>query len=127
MRAGRTLRRVIMDRLVEQVPGVAGRVYDRAAETTKMPYITLGPSYWADASVECIEARDQTVQVDVWDAATTKGSLEDIVDDVADALDGWADTEVLAMHPLRVSLVRVMDDPGGGLHGIVQVEAMVEG
>ena len=45
----------------------------------------------------------------------------------AAALDGWA-SDVLAMHPLRVSLVRVMDDPTPGVvHGVIQIECAVEG
>lgn len=126
MRAGRALRRIIMDRLIEQVPALVGRVYDRAAEDTAYPYVTLGPSYWVDDSAECIHARIQTVQVDVWHSGAAKGALEDLVDDVSAALDGWAVDE-LTMHPLRVTLARVMDDPSGALHGVVQVEAMVEG
>lgn len=125
MRAGRALRRIIMDRLIAQVPALAGRVFDRAAETTAYPYATLGPSYWTDDSSECIRARVQTVQVDVWGNAA-KGPVEDVTDDVAAALDGWA-ADTLAMHPLRVSLVRVMDDPSPGVvHGVVQVEADIE-
>lgn len=126
MKAGRALRRIIMDRIIAQVPELGGRVYDRAAETTAYPFATLGPSYWSDASVECIEAREQTLQVDLWHSATSKGVLEDLVDAVAAALSGWADTTVLTMQPLRVTLVRVMDDPAGGLHGVVQVEAIAE-
>lgn len=127
MRAGRALRRIIMDRLITQVPAVVGRVYDRAAEDTAFPYITLGPSFWIDASVECISGRTQTVQVDIWHNGTAKGVLEDIVDDVSAALDGWVDVAVLTMHPLQVTLARIMDDPSGALHGVVQVEAMIEG
>ena len=63
---------------------------------------------------------------DVWHSGAAKGALEDLVDDVSAALDGWAVDE-LTMHPLRVTLARVMDDPSGALHGVVQVEAMVEG
>lgn len=126
MRAGRALRRIIMDRIIEQVPALAGRVYDRAAETTAFPYATLGPTYWVSDDAECIPARSQTVQIDVWGSAA-KGLVEDVTDDVAAALDGWADTDALTMHPLRVTLVRVMDDPSPGVvHGVVQVEAMVE-
>ena len=127
MKAGRALRRIIMDRIVAEVPALGGRVYDRASETVPVPYATLGPSYWSDASVECIAGRTQTVQVDIWHSAVAKGVLEDLVDDVTAALDGWADTAALTMHPLRTVLVRIMDDPAGGLHGVVQVEAMVEG
>ena len=126
MRAGRALRRIIMNRLIEQVPALVGRVYDRAVEDTAYPYVTLGPSYWVDDSAECIQARIQTVQVDVWHSGAAKGALEDLVDDVSAALDGWAVDE-LTMHPLRVTLARIMDDPSGALHGVVQVEAMVEG
>lgn len=127
MRAGRALRRIVMDRLIEQLPELAGRVYDRAAEDVPYPYITLGPSSWLDDSVECITAREQVVQVDVWGSGN-KGALEDLVDDAAAALDGWADVDALTMHPLRVVMAQVMDDPTPGvIHGVVQVEAAVEG
>lgn len=126
MRAGRALRRIIMNRIIDEVPGLDGKVYDRAAEDTAYPYVTLGPSYWVDDSAECIQARSQTVQVDVWHSGAAKGALEDLVDDVSAALDGWAVDE-LTMHPLQVTLARIMDDPSGALHGVVQVEAMVEG
>lgn len=125
MRAGRTLRQVVIARIKAQVPDLTG-VFDKATETAAHPYVTLGPSYWNDASVECVKARLQTLQVDVWHGQTSKGALEDIVDDVAAALDGFAATDRLTMPPLRVSMVRVMDDPSGDLHGVIQVEAMVE-
>ncbi|WP_234967673.1 DUF3168 domain-containing protein [Pontibaca methylaminivorans] len=116
-----------MDRIIAQVPEFDGRVYDKATETTPMPYVTLGPSWWVDDSADCITARAQTVQVDVWGSNSNKGAVEDLTDDVAAALNGWSD-EVIAMHPLRVTLVRVMDDPDGvSIHGLVQVEAEVEG
>ena len=125
MRAGRALRQVVIARLRDQIPGVP--VVDKPTEKTPMPYIVLGPSYWISADAECIEARDVTLQVDAYDSASSKGKLEDLVDDVATALNGWADEVALTMHPMRVSLVRVMDDPDGkSLHGVVQVEAMVE-
>ena len=124
MRAGRLLRQVVIARLRDQIPGVP--VVDKPTEKTPMPYNVLGPSYWISADAECIEARDVTLQVDAYDSASSKGKLEDLVDDVATALRGWADQVALTMHPLRVSLVRVMDDPSGAVHGVVQVEAMVE-
>lgn len=129
MRAGRALRKIVIDRLSAEVAEVDGRVYDRATETDEFPFITLGTSYWVDDSAECIEARSMTVQIDVWCKSgenAGKGNAEDVVDDVATALNDWADTDALTMHPLRVTLVRVMDDPSGCVHGLVQVEAMVE-
>ena len=126
MRAGRALRRIIMNRIIAEVSDLAGKVYARAAEETAYPYVTLRPSYWVDDSAECIQSRSQTVQVDVWHSGAAKGALEDLVDDVSAALDGWAVDE-LTMHPLQVTLARIMDDPSGALHGVVQIEAMVEG
>ncbi len=130
MRAGRALRKAVMDRLIAQVGALGGRVYDRAIEANDYPYITLGPSYWTDDSVECVKARAVTLQVDVWCSGAPgagKGNAEDVIDDVAAALDGWADTVALTMHPARLSLVRVMDDPSGCIHGVVQIEALLEG
>ena len=121
------LQRVIVARLKAAVPSVAGRVYDNAPETAVMPFVSIGPSYWSDDSSECIRARVETVQIDVWASnRPDKRAAKDATDQVADALDDWA-VEDLAMHPLRVSLVRVMDDPSPGVvHGFVQIEAMLE-
>lgn len=127
MRAGRALRRIIMNRIISQVPALEERVFDRAVETTSYPYVTMGPSYWADDSAECITGRAQVVQVDVWHNGAAKGALEDLVDDVAAALDGWVDVAELTMHPLRVTMARIMDDPSGALHGVVQIEVLLEG
>lgn len=130
MRAGRALRKAVIARIKHQVPELAGRVYDKATEDEPYPYVTLGPTYWTDASVECVEARSITLQVDIWasgGAANGKGNAEDITDDVATALTGWMDQEALTAHPARVTLVRVMDDPSGCVHGIVQIEVEAEG
>lgn len=117
----------IVARLKAAVPSVAGRVYDSAPETAVKPYISIGPSYWSPDDAECIRARVETVQIDIWASnKPDKRAAKDATDAVADALDGWSVDE-LAMHPLRVTLVRVMDDPSPGVvHGVVQVEAMVE-
>lgn len=123
------LQRLIVARLKAEVPAVDGRVYDNPAEDAVMPYISIGPSYWSDDSAECIRARRETVQVDVWASnRPDKRMAKDVTDSVAAALDNWADQDALTMHPLRVALVRVMDDPQPGVvHGVVQVEADVEG
>ena len=123
------LQRVIVARLKAAVPSVAGRVYDTPPETAQMPYISIGPSYWNDDSAECIRARVETIQCDIWASnRPDKRAAKDATDEVAAALDGWQDTDALTMHPLRVSLVRVMDDPTPGVvHGVVQVEASIEG
>ena len=126
MRAGRILRQIVRARIIDAVPGLTG-VYDRATDSAAYPYATMGPSYWADDDAECIEAREITLQIDLWHSQSNKGVAEDLTDDIATALRGWADTDALTMHPLRVSLVRVMDDPDGvSVHGVIQVEGLVE-
>jgi len=125
MRAGRILRQIVIARLRDQIPGVP--VVDKPTQKTPMPYIVLGPSYWVSADAECIEAREVTLQIDAYDEATNKGRLEDLTDDIATALRGWADEVALTMGLLRVSMVRVMDDPdGASVHGVIQVEGVVE-
>lgn len=127
MRAGRILRQIVRSRIIAQVPALTG-VYDRPTESAAFPYATLGASYWTDDSTECFEAREITLQIDLWHSQSNKGIAEDLTDDIAAAIKGWADEAVLAMHPISVSLVRVMDDPDGvSVHGVVQIEAMVEG
>ncbi|MFD2843519.1 DUF3168 domain-containing protein [Paracoccus cavernae] len=65
MRAGRAIRQAVIARLEAEVPALTG-VYDRATESEVYPYVSLGPSFWNDESVECIEARSYTLQIDVW-------------------------------------------------------------
>lgn len=126
MRSGRILRQIVRTRIIAQVPGLTG-VYDRATDSTAFPYATLGASYWTDDSVECIEAREITLQIDLWHSQSNKGVAEDLTDDIATALRGWADIDALTMHPLEIDTVRVTDDPDGvSVHGIVIVRAMVE-
>lgn len=130
MRSGRELRRAVIARLKDQVPDLGVRVYDRATESDEFPYVTLGPSSWVDNSADCIEGRDITLQVDVWCSGgpkAGKGNAEDVVDDVSTALNGWMDDDILTAHPARVTLVRVMDDPSGCVHGVVQIDVEVEG
>lgn len=126
MRAGRELRRLVMNRIIAEVPAFDGRVYDRATQDDIYPYCTLGPSSWTDDSVDCIKGRVQTLQIDVW-AEATKGVCEDLTDDVSAALADWGDENALTMHSMRIVMVRVLDDPNPEIaHGVVQVEAMVE-
>ena len=127
MRAGRILRKIVMDRIIAQVPALGGRVYDKATEGTAYPFASMGPSDWVDESVECIKARSVSLQIDVWGSRSNKGALEDLTDDVATALEGFADEDRLTMHPIRVVSVQVMDDPDGStVHGVVRIEVDVE-
>ena len=122
------LQRLIVARLKSAVPAVSGRVYDSPSETAQMPFISIGPSYFTPDDAECIRARSENLQVDIWGSSKpNRAAVKDAVDQVYDALHGWQDTAALTMHPMRVSLVRVMDDAQQGIiHGVVQVEAMIE-
>lgn len=127
MRAGRILRQIVRSRIIAQVPALTG-VYDRATESSLFPYGIMGPSSWIGDIADCVPMREVTMQIDVFDRLTSKGIVEDIVDDVATALDGWSDTSQLTMHKIRVPLARVVDDPDGkSAHGIIQIEVIVEG
>lgn len=126
MRAGRILRQIVRARIIAQLPALTG-VYDKATESSNFPYASLGPSYWNDEGAECFEARSIVLQIDVWHSMSNKGICEDLTDDIAGALNGWSDETALTMHPLRVISAQVQDDPDGmTVHGIIQVEAMVE-
>ena len=122
------IQRVIVARLKSAVPAVSGRVYDGPSETAQMPYVSIGPSYFTPDDAECISGRSETLQIDVWGSSKpNRAAVNDAVDQVYAALHGWGDTAALTMSPLRVSLVRVMDDVQQDIiHGVVQVEAMVE-
>lgn len=127
MRAGRTLRKIVMDRIIAQVPALGGRVYDKATEGAVYPYASMGPSDAVNESVECIRAKNISLQIDMWHGKVNKGVVEDLVDDAFAALDGYEDTDLLTMHPIEVVQTQVMDDPSGGFHGIVRIEVDVEG
>ena len=127
MRAGRALRQIVIARIKDEVPDLGGRVFDHAARTTPAPYVTLGTSYGLGGEVQCVGWREITLQIDVWHKVKTKGALEDVVDDITACLRGWADTDALTMHPIRIALIRIIDDADPDwVHGVVQVEALVE-
>jgi len=125
MRAGRALRQAVIARLEAQVPEFEGRVMDQAVAGTGYPYCTLGPSDWTRQDADCIDGRLWSLQVDIWHSKAAKGALEDLVDDVAAALRDFEVADI-AMHPFSVTLARILEDPGGDLHGVVQIEANLE-
>lgn len=126
MRAGRTLRQIVIARIKAQVPDLGGRVYDKSTEGTVYPYASMGPSDAVNESVECIRAKNISLQIDIWHGKVNKGVVEDLVDDAFAALDGYEDNSLLTMHPIEVVQTQVMDDPSGGFHGIVRIEVDVE-
>lgn len=123
------LQRAIVARLKSAVPSVSGRVYDRkVAESATMPYCRVGPVYGQPDDADCIEGQRLTVQIDVFASSYPDSrAVNDATDEVRAALHGWVDTTALTMHPMRVTLWRIMDDPDpSALHGVVQVEVALE-
>lgn len=118
----RRLGQIILARVKDQVPELEGRELDKATETTAFPYVTRGPIYGADADVECIEADDWTVQLDLWDRQSNKLKTAELAQKVRRALKGWSDTAAVTMHPLSVGTPRIMDDPDGlTTHAVLMV------
>lgn len=124
----RRLGQIILARIVAEVPELGGRVFDKAAENTVLPYVTLGAIYGVEDDAECIEADEWVVQIDLWDRASNKLKAADLAQKVRRALKGWSDTSEVTMHPLMVEPPRIMDDPDGvTVHAVLMVEASVEG
>lgn len=118
----------IRARIMDQVPVLADKVFDKATEGDGPLYATFGALYGIADDVECIKAESWTIQIDIYQTDSSKAVVGRIAGQVKSALHDWSDTDSLTMHPLRVTLVRIMDDPDGvTVHGVVQVEAMIEG
>lgn len=123
----RRLGQIILARIAAEVPELGGRALDKATETTPFPYVTLGAIYGVEQDVECIEADDWTVQVDVWDRNTSKLKMAELAGKVRRALKGWADTNSVTMGVLRVGPPRIMDDPDlRTVHAVLLVESVLE-
>lgn len=108
---------------------VAQRVFDAPKNPVQYPYISFGPSDYVPDDYDCIDGRIEVQQIDVWsDALDGKAEAKRICDAVKAALHDYeAEPSVGALVSLRVTLVRVMDDPQPGLfHGIVTLEAVME-
>ena len=74
----RRLGQIILARIVAEVPELGGRVFDKAAENTVLPYVTLGAIYGVEDDAECIEADEWVVQIDLWDRASNKLKAADL-------------------------------------------------
>jgi Protein of unknown function (DUF3168) len=122
--------------IFQRLTGVAGvnalvgaRVYDHPSKDVLYPYISFGASDYQPEDFDCIAARTETQQIDVWSRKQDgKRECKTIVDAVKSALHGYVAEPVAgALVDMRVTLVRVMDDPDGiTSHGVIQVEMLVE-
>ena len=108
---------------------VADRIYDEPPSTRTFPYISLGPTDFVTDDADCIDAREETIQIDCWTRANgRKWPCKQIVDAVVNALrDETGELAEGALVSLNIELSRVMDDPDGiTAHGIVQVTGLID-
>ncbi|KAB2764786.1 DUF3168 domain-containing protein [Brucella anthropi] len=109
---------------------VANRIWDGPQPNPEFPYISIGASEFTPDDADCIDMREETIQIDCWSREQgRKWPCRQIVDAVVNALrhaDG--DLSNGALVETRINLARVIDDPDGIMaHGIVQFTAIIEG
>lgn len=132
MSVSRELQTAILDALVADagVGALVGdRIYDGAPSDRQYPCITFGPADSFNEDLTCVDARTETVQLDVWARDQGRmGPCKDICDVVKNALHLANIT--LTQHALiriRTDSIRVFRDPDGlTAHGVVTVEADME-
>lgn len=117
---------LIADTAVAAIVGT--RVSDGPFSDETTPSITFGPSDVEFDEALCADGRVETVQLDLWsDAQDGKREVKALCDAVKAALHNAEPTlDTGSMIAMRVTAIRVMDDPAGGYHGIVTVECTAE-
>lgn len=132
MSASAELQKAIYDALVADVAVgalIGDRIYDGAPSGRTFPCVTFGPSDSVPEYLECLDARTETVQIDVW--SREQGRMrpcKEVMDAVRDALH-LADLSltVNALVQIRVEGMRLfMDADGVTAHGVLTVQADVE-
>lgn len=110
-------------RFYDRVPAKAAGELDAATD-----YVSVGAVDSVPQTIDCIEADDVTLQLDVWSAAYDRDRCRTIVAAIRRRLH---DAELpLAENGLAacvVALTRIFEDPDGvTLHGVVQVTASID-
>jgi len=103
-------------------------IHDRIPKESQFPYVSFGPATYVPLDATCIVAGTYTLQVDVWSREVGSGECYDICD-AAKRLLHYPDIQlpVNALAMMRVSSVRMFDDPDGLTHhGVLTVEAIIE-
>lgn len=131
MSESNALQKLIFDRLSSfaAVTAIVGtRIADAPPSTLAQPSITFGPSDVVPEDFTCFSGRVETIQIDCWsEAQDGKREVKALTDAVYKALHLYnAEPSSGALVQMRVGVMRVLDDPAGGFHGIVQVECEME-
>lgn len=120
---------LIVARLREAVPAVAGRVWDGSApEDAAFPHIVIGDEQAVMEDTDCIEASRVTLTIHIWASARPDlTQCREVTQAAKGAFQQWepplADVRWIAVHTTRVFPDR---DPNYA-HGVVTVEALLEG
>lgn len=108
---------------------VGDRIYDGVPDDAVFPYISIGPSDYNPDDADCIDGREETIQLDCWSRDDgLKWPCKQLVDAVKSTLHDHDDELTSgALVQMRVTLARVLDDPDRiTAHGVVQVTATIE-
>ena len=108
---------------------IGDRVRDLPPADVAAPCITFGPSDFVDERLECLDATEETLQLDIWSEAQDGfRECKLILAAARKALDGASGP--LGMHALvrlRVESGRSFRDPDGiSTHGILMLVADLE-
>lgn len=120
LRADAAVGAIVGDRIYDQAPPLDRRTF---------PDVTFGPSDYVPENLECLSAREETLQLDCWTRDHGRlASCRALTDAVKVALhnaDLTLSTNALVL--IQIEQVRVFRDPDGLTgHGVVQVTASVE-
>jgi hypothetical protein len=138
MSVSRELQKFIYDTLRSDpvvVSHVSDRIYDAPPANARYPYISFGPSDATFLQDDCIDARTENFQVDVWSVYKGgKSECKAIVDSVVGATKGLSGEITVDEYPdpipvhLSIFLARVFEGPDGILvRGVVSIQALIDG
>lgn len=108
---------------------VDDKVFDGPPDDAEYPYIAFGPSDFVPEEQDCVELREETLQLDIWCSDQGRSRIcKQIVDACKRALkDAEGELAEHAMDPIRVVIARVIPEPADELaHGIVTISSMIE-
>jgi hypothetical protein len=127
------LQKIIFARLTTFAPLqalIAARIYDAPKrDSVAFPYVSFGPCDITIDDADCIDGREEALQIDCWSRREGgQKQVKQIADAVKKALHEWqAEPDVGALVSMRVIKIRVFNDPDGiTTHGVVTVSAMIE-
>lgn len=108
---------------------VGNRIWDHPPSNPEFPYITLGATDFTLTDADCIDMREETIQVDVWSRDDgRKWPCKQIVDAVVKALrHPEGELAEGALVDGRIDIARILNDPDGlTTHGVVQFTVIIE-